>query len=529
MDANCDGRRGEAPPNIVLIVADQLAAAFVGCYGSGVDSTPTLDRLAARGVRFDRAYAHAAVCAPNRATFLTGRSSEIHGVVTNNLYLPRVHPTFAHVLQRAGYRAGAFGKFHQTSMLDPLPPDFGYLGFDESVPTEDPKLGPWLDWVRREHPEYSEQALAVTWPMPYASHYGPDGEDLTEPMRRAREKHLSPAQAAGPSWGSYRSPLPPELHQTTWITDLSLDFVRRHPPEQPFFLMASYVDPHDPYDPPAPYDTMFNADEMPAPLPMPEGGYPCGVLEKARRIAGFDKVAGDEQQLRALRAMYHGSIRFIDDQVSRILDLLDQQGRLDNTIIVFTTDHGDMMGDHGFIAKNMMHYDKSIRCPLIVAGPGVRQGESDRLTSSLDLFPTLCDWAGATQRPPVEGKSLAPTCADASAEDGWDAVTVQSTAEGDGTLVRSIVTDDRWRLTVCCEPDCGQMFDLAADPEERRNLYQDPAWTAKRLELHERLTRAYMRPLCTHAYPNLPVRAGRRYGLREGQIDLAPICDDLLK
>jgi len=111
-------------PNIVFIMADQLAAAFVGCYGSGVDSTPTLDRLASEGVRFTRAYAHSPICAPNRATIMTGRSNEIHGIVVNNLQLGTENPTYPMVLQRRGYRTGGFGKFHLTSMQLPLPNDF---------------------------------------------------------------------------------------------------------------------------------------------------------------------------------------------------------------------------------------------------------------------------------------------------------------------------------------------------------------------------------------------------------------------
>lgn len=535
-------------PNILFIMADQLSAGFLRCYGSGVDSTPALDALARRGMRFERCYAHVPVCAPNRATIFTGRSAEIHGLVTNNLVLPAVHPTFAHVLRRAGYRTGGFGKFHLTPMQQPLPPDFGHLGFDESVPTEDPKLGPWLDWVRREHPEQWETALAVSWPMPYAAAYGPQRENLLPAMQEARRRILDPIRNASHFRLAYPSPLPAELHQTTWITDLALGFMQRRAaahPDTPFLAFVSYVDPHDPYDPPAPYHAMYNPADMPDAIPAPPAGYESRILESRRLHPVFSPNVRDAATIRATRALYHGSIRFLDDQIARLLRFLDQSGQADNTIVVFTTDHGDMMGDHGFMTKGVMHYDNCIRCPLIVAGPGVRQGSSDVLASSLDLFPSFCDWAGTDNRPPLEGRSLAGVCDDAAPEGvqpmgtdteracaaatiaGWrSVVTIQAPYYGPEGLVRSIVTDDGWRLTVFDEEGRGQMFNLREDPRETRDLYRDPAFAAKRQELHERHARAYMQAGLTQQYPNLPLQDGRRCLVLKDIGTLTPLCDD---
>jgi len=510
-------------PNIVFIMADQLAAAFVGCYGSGIDTTPTLDRLAARGVRFDRCYAHVPVCAPNRATIFTGRSFEVHGVTTNNLVLKTDNPTFARVLADNGYRTGGFGKFHLTPMQQPLPEDFSHLGFDESVPTEDPKLGAWLDWVEREHPEHYETALAMSWPMPYTDAYGPDRRDLRDAMSAARARIVDPLRAASDWWLMYPSPLPKELHQTTYITDLSLDFMQGHlagHADEPFMCFVSYVDPHDPYDPPAPYDVLFAPEDMPEPIPAEAQAYSSQILEQTRDFGDFRSVDGNVEVLKKLRALYLGSVRFIDDQVSRIVRFLEENNQLDNTIIVFTTDHGDMMGDHGFITKGVMHYDKCARCPLIVAGPGIQPGASGRLTSSLDFFPTFCDWADVACRPTLEGKSFAPSCSDGAADDGWPAVTVQAPLG----RVRSIITDDGWRLTLFDEECEGEMFNLMEDPEERINLYGDPAWAEKRLELHQRHARAYMQSCGVLQYRNLPVENGRRCVLGTGLGKLEPLC-----
>lgn len=494
-------------PNIVFIMADQLAAGFIGCYGSGVDSTPTLDRLAAEGVRFTRAYAHSPVCAPNRATIFTGRSIEMHGIVTNNLLLGDEMPTYPMILQRHGYRTGGFGKFHQTSMQLPLPSSFDYLGFDESIPTEDPRLGPWLDWIEREHPEYYGPALATCWGMPYMAWYGPDKRDLRAEWEAARAEFLEPRIAASGWRLMYTHPLPAELTQTTFITDLSLDFMERHlrdHGDQPFLCYLSYVNPHDPYDPPAPYDTMFDPEEMPDPVPMEWAE--IKVFEHHREhFHQFGKIHAQPETMRMLRALYHGSIRLIDDQIARIVRFLEERGLADNTIICFTTDHGDMMGDHGLITKGAMHYDKSVRVPLIVWGSGVAKGlVINRLTTSLDMFPTLCVWGGAAQLPPHEGRPFADAASGQESAEAWEEVTVQVAP------TRSIITKEGWRLSVFAGENRAQMFDLLNDPDEQRDLYGDAAHISQQMALYERLTRAYMRSLDIWRYDRLPIYDGRR-------------------
>ncbi len=497
-------------PNIIFIMADQLGASFVGAYGSGVNSTPTLDHLAEEGARFDRCYANVPLCAPNRATILTGRSATIHGVNNNNLELKTDVPTYAHVLKSNGYRVGGFGKFHQTPMQRPLPKDFAYLGFDESIPTEDPKLGPWLDWIEGEHPQHYETALAMSWPMPYLKEYGPDKKNLLPRWIKAREEIITPLRKESEWRTMYASPLPKELHQTAYITDCSLDFMQRHTdtnPDKPFFCHISYVDPHDPYDPPAPYDTMFAPEDMPAPISMTGDKYDCNILEQSRDFCGFRAIDGNIEALRKLRALYHGSIKFIDDQIKRVVDFIGQRNLWDNTILVFTTDHGDMMGDHGLITKGVKHYDSGIRCPLIVYGCGVTPIHTDRLTSSLDFFPTFCDWAGIDERPLVEGKSFAPVC---RGEEGseWPEVIVHLAA--DDARVVSIITNDGWRLTVFDEDGQGEMFYLKEDPCERNNLYYSDSWSEKRHQLFERLIKAYIRSGAVQQYRNMPVQGDKR-------------------
>jgi arylsulfatase A-like enzyme len=504
-------------PNILFIMADQLGAAALGCYGSGVDSTPTLDALAAQGVRFQRCYATAPVCAPNRATILTGRSPVVHGILSNNYVLATDMPTYANVLQAHGYRTGGFGKFHQTPMHCPVPEDLAYLGFDESLVTEDPKW-PWLEWVEREHPEHYEWALAMVWHWP--NHPRPEKGPLAD---KARQELLVPLRQRSVWEMIYPSPLPPEVHDTTYITNLGLDFIQRHQAahgERPFFCHVSYVDPHDPYDPPEPYAHIYDPDDMSDALPAEWVGHGFETLRGSQRLfGGFEEIWEKPEVVRQWRALYHGSLRYMDDQIARLVDHLHASGLWENTILIFTTDHGEMLGDHGLFSKGVKHYDLGIRCPLIVAGGPVRATvagpATDRLTCTLDFYPTFCEWAGVPQpdRPPLEGKSFARLCAGEPGAEAWREVSVAiGTAE-------SVVTDDGWRLTRYLADDKGQMFNLAADPDEQQNLYDDPAYAAKRQELLERLVRAMAAPRLVPQYRNLPLVDGRKRTPVRGQFD----------
>ena len=533
--------------NIVFITADQLGAAFVGCYGSGVDSTPTLDSLAYDGVRFDRCYATNPVCAPNRSTMLTGRCDEITGICDNNLHLPDDIPTIAHVLSQAGFYTGAFGKYHQTPMQFPLPKDLSFLGFHESALTEDTRLGQWLDEIRDNHPEYYDRALATSWPMPYMAEYGENCEDLRQKRIVAAKEHLAPRQTDKLRI-MYESPLPAELCQTAWITDKALDFIDRNA-DKPFFCNVSYVDPHDPYDPPAPYSTMFSPEDMPEPIP--KDWFENHWFDMHTKPFFVERIRDDMDAIKRLRALYHGSIRYIDDQIARIVKLLKEKGIWENTVIIFTTDHGDMMLDHELITKGRMHYDTSTRCPLIVGGGAIqpRAHVSDRLTCTLDLCPTFCDLLHIIDRPLYEGKSFARivnkelpenivsrytaypdgryevkeiekfeerfrileggvrvTESEYKTLEYWDEITMQSSL-----ALRSIITDDGYRLSVYADGQIGELFDLKNDPTEQKNLYNDTKYTELKVSLLERHIKAFYRHIFLPNYRNLKYKNGQRW------------------
>lgn len=503
------------PRNIVFILADQLGASALSCYGGGVPSTPALDRLAASGTRFTRHYCVHPSCSPSRASYLTGRSAAVHGVVDNNYVLDPCLPTYADVLAAHDYRTAVFGKVHQTPMMLELPRRFDHLGFHDAVVTEDPKWGPWIDSIRDAHPQEYERALSLCWDPALRRLTGLERRML----ERSRALYLLPRKEAS-SWRSmYESPLPAQLHDTAFITDRAIAFMAdhlEHHADQPFLCHVSYVDPHDPYDPPAPYSTMFRPEDMLDPLPAEWLAEGLNVFAD-RSYIGFDEICDDLAVIREWRALYHGELRFMDDQIARIDAFLSSAGIQDNTILVFATDHGEMLGDHGLIAKHAPQYDAGIRCPLIVTGGGVARGVSDELVSTLDFFPTFCDWAAILEvdRPPTEGISFASTCQRRSRRARLEFPRRRALSVS-GIGVETVVSDDNWRLSLFHRTGEGQLFDLTADPGEQDNLYHDSRHAMKRAELYERLVSEMARPRNTPDFRSLPLVGRRRCRLSAG-------------
>ena len=489
--------------NILIIMADQLGASFINCYGSGVDSTPTIDSLASKGMLFERCYATSPVCAPNRASMLTGRSPIVHGITRNNYVLSNDLPTFAHVLRDSGYTTAHFGKLHQTPMSLDVPRDLSYLGFDYFVVTEDMKWGPYLEWVQDNYPEHYEHVLSYCW------WYGLRNlsDDEKEQYKNVNSDILGKLKETTEWNQMYSSTLPAKLHDTTYITNCTIDFLdKQHSEDKPFVCQVSFVDPHDPYDPPAPYDKMFSPDDMPEPIPK---DWDDDSFLSTRVFLGYEKITDNAGANKKLRALYHGSIRFIDDQIKRIVNKLSELNILDDTIIVFTTDHGDALGDHGLITKGVVHYDASIRVPLIVYGSDIAVGKTNRLTCTLDFFPTFCDIAEITEmRPPNEGNSFYNELCGKQGE-YIDAVSV---AVADAF---SVVTDDGFRLTMFPTHNEGQMFDLVNDPKEQKNLYYDSNYADKKIELLEKLAIVTQKPTRIPQYRNMPVYNGYKVKMED--------------
>lgn len=427
-------------PNVVLIMADQWRGDCLGVAGHPVVRTPFLDRLAASGARFDRAYSATPTCIPARASLLTGLRPEHHGRVGYRDHVPwDYETTLAGEFTRAGYQTHAVGKMH-------VYPERSQLGF-QHVELHSP-----LGIVRMAR----QQGL------------DPDLVDDYLPWLRERLGRNATFFEHGLDSNSYVArpwDKPEHTHPSAWVASRSSDFLRRRDPRKPFFLFASFNAPHPPYDPPAwAYEQYLDA-----PMPAPPIGDWVAELEPYRRSADpAAQVAGPvpADVLQRARAGYYGQISHVDQQVSAILESLDQYGVRQNTIVCFLSDHGEMLGDHHCYRKGMP-YEGSARIPLLLAGPGIRPGTtSDALVELGDVMPTLLDLAGL----PV------PDCVDGSSARGL--------VDGGSTPWRDVlhgehllfgqslqwITDQRYKYVWFSGTGGEQLFDLVSDPGEEHDL-----------------------------------------------------------
>ena len=495
-DAQADENRGKGGamprrPNVLLLMADQLRADALGCYGNGVIHTPVIDGLAERGVRFERMFAAYPVCAPNRASIATGRYPTVHRLRANGMRLPVCERTLMEVLRDAGYRTYGAGKMHfgpqwafpadgspimdpdPSTAIDPQPPEdaFPWHGFDHVWLTEDHRTGPYGEYLASHGYNVWDELHSASYP-----------QHATEP-----------------------SSFPEEHHQTTWVTDRAIDYLDRHPADRPFFLWVSYVHPHHPFNPPAPYDTMYRPEDMPLPV-WDEGEvarWPEAYRSKYRALGGGHEAIGMDHLTNAdwqrIKAFYYGMVSLIDKNTGRLLDTLEAQGRLENTIVVFTTDHGENLGDHHLLFKGTT-YDPVTRVPFIVSwagnqGPGAAR---ETLCSSIDIMPTLLDLLSVPcpEPCPVQGISLVPALREAGHR-MRDALLIENAA-----IRRSVRTEDAL-LTWHGPATSGELYDLAADPDCLHNLWGLPEAEERQAGLLHRLIQ-----LMAENVDPLPVREG---------------------
>ncbi len=443
------------------------AADALGCYGNECIDTRNIDALAARGVRFTRMFAAYPVCAPNRGSIATGRYPTIHGLRANGMRLPKSELTMMDVLRENGYRTYGAGKMHfgpqwqfpadGSAIKDPdpstaynpqpQPDEFPWYGFDQAALTEDHRTGPYADYLAEHGYNVWDELHSASYP-----------QSSTEP-----------------------SPFPEEHHQTTWITDRALDFVREERGEQPFFLWVSYVHPHHPFNPPAPYDTLYSADEMPSPVWDADevAGWPEAYREKFFALGSGHEAVGlcdmSDEEFRHIKAVYYGMVTQIDRNVGRILDELRARGELEKTIIVFNADHGEMLGDHRLLFKGTT-YDCITNVPLIICRPGEQDPDGEGgavrelFANSTDIMPTLLEMAGIAEPEPspIQGHSLAPAMTDDDYHIRDDAF-IENPGER-----RTIRTADAL-LTWHGRNTRGELYDLTTDPNCFVNLWEEPA------------------------------------------------------
>lgn len=501
-------------PNFLVVITDQQRADHLGCYGAHVLRTPHIDRIAAHGVVFDRFYVASPVCMPNRATLMTGRMPSLHGVRHNGIPLSLDAVTFADLLRAAGYQTALAGKSHLQNMID------GPALLVGETATE----------ARRLALGRYDQEIATKWrddpghdlDLPY---YGFDHVDLVVEHGDAAEGHYSrwlkarhpdPASLRGPANAlasgavtlpqAWRTSLPEGLYPTTYVAQKTIERLEAFAADrtQPFFLMCSFPDPHHPFTPPGRYWDLYDPTgvELPRSWRVRPECMPPHVRQlhaerdNGTRIATKTlPFAATERETREALAFTYGMITMIDDAIGRIVDRLDALDLADDTIVIFTSDHGDFMGDHQLLLKGPIHYQSLIRTPLIWSDPLLpATGRRGQLASHIDFARTVLARAGVAPANGMQGRALLPIIADRGAT-GAREVLIEE--EGQRTCLgftapvrmRSLVTEAA-RVSVYSGVPWGELYDLGRDPDEMVNLWDDPGAAALKADMLERLARA---------------------------------------
>jgi len=416
--------------NVLLVTTDQQRADTIGAYGSRLAATPNLDRLAAAGVRFDACRTQNPYCQPSRATILTGRYPSRHGVYSNGVDFPQedVGTTLSALLAAAGWTTAFRGKAHFASTY-PRTPTGALESVEGSAAMPEGWRGPYMGFgdvdliLFGHHINPGADRPPEHWgPPPRGLHYAHflfrDGPEAC--MRRLGAMTIEAALRPSPAPETWASALPEEDHPTTYVAERTIDFLRRVDRTRPWFCWASFTDPHHPMDPPAPWCDRYAAADMTVPARHPE---------EFERKPSFHRVWANglpepmawanpggarlsDRQLAEIMAGYYGMVAQLDHALGGVLRALDETGQAEDTLVVVTTDHGELLGDHQMLFKGPLHYDGLLRVPLVVRGPGVTPGLAvSEPVGLVDLVPTVLELARLPAPATLYGGSLAPLLA----------------------------------------------------------------------------------------------------------------------
>ncbi len=512
-------------PNILWIMTDEHRVDTLGCYGSPWAHSPNIDRLARRGVLFENAFVQSPICVPSRAATLTGKYAHTCEVLNNGY---RLNFTSWHRRQM-GEAIEKMGRDQYDKRIETL----GGRGiarlkerFGENLPPQAARSfgrnvaftqlanelgiigkGPQHKMFPEILAEHGYQTATVG-----KLHHGAPRSGFQENLQ-VREsdyaflfglrKDLDPKEfgvvlhPAVPAIFAGTFPGPPSETTSAKWTDAAIDYLNNKA-QEPFLFRLSLRSPHTPVLPPKPYDTMFDPKEMPIPSPsideLNDGS------RYARRRSFQDQF--NEQQRRATWASYYGLAAFVDHQIGRLLDALAASPVADNTIVVLSSDHGALLGEHGLYQKGTF-YHESARIPFIFSFPGrVTEGKKvGAVVESIDLAPTLFDLCGVPIPSDMEGKSLGPTMK-GTESNPHDAVfseiytgaesSMQWLAGEPAGTIRRMIRTDEWNMSVHYPQDPvygpdGSLFDLVEDPAETRNLYYDPKYRDVAIKLRQRI------------------------------------------
>ncbi|MGD1922730.1 MAG: sulfatase-like hydrolase/transferase [Paracoccaceae bacterium] len=490
-------------PNFLIISADQQRADCFGFAGRKI-KTPHLDELARDGTRFEACITPSVVCQPARASILTGQLCRTHGVHDNGIDLdPEIGSKgFAGALGADGYDTAFFGKAHFSTYHT-----FAPTGTPECLRSSASYPADWNGpYMGFQHIEM--MLVGHNWFLPEKPPAGQHYERWFYADGRGDEKNALYRENAGDTWDAaqtWHSKLPVAWHNSTWTADRAIDWLRHGDHDKPFVSWVSFPDPHHPFDAPEPWSRLHAPDEV----DLPEHRVrdfsnrpwwhqasvtrePEGSAENVEIRKEYSRIEPQsDEQLREITANTYGQIALIDHNVGRILIALAEADLAENTYVIYISDHGDWLGDHGMILKGPMHFEGLIRVPMIVRGPGVPAGRAiHQPVSTIDIGPTLYDLAGVEPMLHQHGASLRPFLEGHAAEreyalNEWELL---PTRVGVHLSLRTVRTKTH-KMTVDLLSGAGELYDLASDPHELVNLFDDPSASDIRNRLEDYLAR----------------------------------------
>lgn len=517
-------------PNFLFIITDQHRADHLGCYGHPILKTPHIDAIAKRGRKFEKFYVSCAICQPNRSTLMTGRMPSLHGVRHNGVPLDKRFTTFVDLLRKQGYQTALIGKSHLMNMTS-SEPRYG-------KPPLDPNKTPLPSGLQsafsvdhneafydQEHPKNWGENSNFKVKVPF---YGFEHIDLQtghgdevggDYVRWLERRHANSENLKGPENSlshnykasqAWRTSIPEELYPTAYITEKSIEYLEQYSAtqnEKPFFMMMSYPDPHHPFTPPGKYWNMYKPEDMPLPnsfytnrTPPPNVAWAHERRETGTQITNSQGLfaAADEQEVREVMALTCGMISMIDDSIGQVVRKLESLGIEQETVIIFTSDHGDLLGDHQLILKGPIHYNGLIRVPFIWADTSDKAtpGTTDALSGTLDIAQTILDRASLEPYYGIQGRSLLPEI-DGANDQGPGSVLIEQEDQREyfglpaPIRLRTLVTQ-KYRMTIYHGNEWGEIYDLEEDPDEINNLWNDSEKHDVKTQLLELMSRQQM-------------------------------------
>ena len=446
-------------PNILWICTDQQRADTIHALGNPHIRTPHIDAMVANGTAFTRAYCQSPVCTPSRASFLTGRYPRTTRCRQNGQAMPPQERLISRLLTDAGYTCGLAGKLHLATCANGVVEkriDDGYEIFH---------------WSHHPQPDWPENAYTQ-----WLTAQGTSWEELYDGSATPYIKHGIPA----------------EFSQTTWCANMAIDFLREQQ-GNPWFFSYNCFAPHHPFDPPGDYLARYNPDELP--LPKTDAREPDSKTTYQQLDAqhahndpnGYHVAAMSDRDKREVTAAYYAMVELIDENVGRMIAALEETGQLDNTIVIFMSDHGEMLGDHGIYLKGPHFYEAAVHVPLVMQWPGQFQTDqrAEGLIELTDIAPTLLDAAGLKIPAAMQGKTLLPILqGNSNSRDHRDYVFSEyynawSHRHSYGTMYRT----ETHKMIVYHGTDQGELYDLKTDPNEFENLWHSPDHITLKTEL----------------------------------------------